>query len=233
MEPQIIYDNDDFFILDKPADWVVNTSESAKSQHVIQEWLKLRLYPLAANDDLRSGIVHRLDKPTSGILIVAKNSDAFFKLQSQFKQRLVEKKYLALVHGELSQSEGEIDAPVGRQSWNRKRFGVVPGGRESKTLFKVTEVIKSKYGTFSLVKFFPKTGRTHQIRVHAKFIGHPIVSDDLYAGRKNARKDKLFCPRLFLHATQIRFFHPESNKPLIFESKLPEDLRDAINMIKT
>ena len=113
---------------------------------------------------------------------------------------------------------------MGRLPWKRQRFGVLPGGREATTDYKVTKTLTNNDEKFSLVELYPKTGRTHQIRIHLKFIGHPIVGDYFYAGRKTAREDRSWCPRLFLHASKITFFHPESGDRLSFESNLPQDL---------
>jgi 23S rRNA pseudouridine1911/1915/1917 synthase len=168
-----------------------------------------------------------LDKETSGLLIVAKTISAFENLQSQFKERKVTKTYIALVHGVVEPKEGEIIASVGRLPWRRERFGVLPGGREAITKYKVISyhsLITDHGSQFTLVELYPKTGRTHQIRIHLKFIGHPIVGDYFYAGRKTARDDREWCPRLFLHASKITFFHPVTGKEVKFESELPKDL---------
>lgn len=176
----------------------------------------------------RAGIVHRLDKETSGILLIAKNPDTFLNLQSQFKERKVRKTYIALVHGKVLPEEGEIDVPLGRLSFNRKRFGVVAGGREAVTKYKVLEimyyVLNGKKELLSLLELNPKTGRTHQIRVHLKYFNHPVFADLLYAGRKTARGDRKLLPRLFLHASKISFYHPKSNELVSFESPIPEQL---------
>jgi 23S rRNA pseudouridine1911/1915/1917 synthase len=227
MEPKIIYENEDFFVLDKPSGWIVNCAETTKGQKVLQEWLNNLDYPLSGNNTLRSGIVHRLDKETSGLLLVAKNESTFENLQTQFKERRVQKKYQALLHGQMDSNEGEIKATVGRLPWNRKRFGILPGGRESETKYKVLQKYEKMGKNFTLVEFAPKTGRTHQLRIHAKYIGHPIVADDFYAGRKTAREDRLWCPRLFLHACQIVFFDSRGKKQQ-FNSRLPSDLQESL-----
>src|SRR3989344_3955664 len=145
----------------------------------------------------RRGIAHRLDKETSGILLITKNPISFLNLQSQFKERKVEKTYVALVHGEVKPGTGEINVPVGRLPFNRKRFGVIAGGRESITKYKVLsikhyavpagrQVSDGKKEPLSLLELYPKTGRTHQIRVHLKYFGYPVFSDPLYGGRKIA-----------------------------------------------
>ena len=229
MLPKIIYEDDSFFILDKPAGWIVNNAETTKDQPVIEKWLKKKDYPLSGVNEYRSGIVHRLDKPTSGILIVAKTKRVFKALQAQFKERLVKKTYTALLHGKLVPREGWVNVPLGRLPWNRMRFGVLAGGRESKTKYKVVNFFEGENGNlYSLVEFYPKTGRTHQIRIHAKYLNHPIVSDDFYAGRKVSRDDKKWCKRLFLHASKISFKHPIEDKAVSFTSDLPNDLRSCV-----
>lgn len=223
--PKIIFQDDYILVLDKPSGWITNDASTTTTQPVVQTWLRENLkYPLIGDRERRDGIVHRLDKETSGLLIIAKTINAFENLQREFKERKVEKTYIALAHGEIEPKEGEIVASVGRLPWRRERFGVLPGGREAATEYKVIKILESKDEKFSLVELYPKTGRTHQIRIHLKFIGHPIVGDFFYAGRKTAREDRTWCPRLFLHAKSISFFHPETGKEVKFESNLPQDL---------
>lgn len=233
MEPKIIYQDDSFFVVDKPSGWITNSSDTTTSQPVIQKWLEENFeYPIVNNQILRSGIVHRLDKETSGLLVVAKTSDAFEKLQSEFKNREIQKTYIALLHGKVEPKEGKIEAEVGRLPWRRDRFGVVPGGRSSMSEYKVIEFFPGNNAGHSLVEFHPKTGRTHQIRIHSKHIGHAIVADEFYAGRKTARNDRKWCPRLFLHASEIKFIHPETGKELAFKSDLPADLQSVLTVLK-
>jgi 23S rRNA pseudouridine1911/1915/1917 synthase len=138
----------------------------------------------------------------------------------------VQKTYIALVHGQIVEESGEINVPLGRLPGGK--FGEVHGGREAKTLYKLTENLVSENGEFSLVEVYPKTGRTHQIRVHMKAIHHPLVSDKLYVGRKNYRKDIKWCPRLFLHAKSICFFNPADNKKVEVKSNIPNDLDQVL-----
>lgn len=232
MEPKIIYQDDSLFVIDKPAGWIVNEASTVKNQPTIQSWLNRNFqFPISNNPDMRYGIVHRLDKETSGVMLIAKTKDTFEKLQAEFKNREVQKTYIALLHGKL-EGEGTIEAEVGRLPWRRDRFGILAGGRKSVTNYKVIEFIKGERGGYSLVEFYPKTGRTHQIRVHAKHIGHAIVSDEFYAGRKTARNDRKFCPRLFLHAAAIKFIHPETRKEVEFKSPLPEDLQTTLDVLQ-
>ena len=225
MNPLIIFEDESILVLDKPSGWITNDASTTTTQPVVQTWLRENFkYPLVGDRERRDGIVHRLDKETSGLLVVAKTLNAFENLQSQFKERKVKKTYIALAHGEVEPKEGGITASVGRLPWRRERFGVLPGGREATTDYKVLKTLERNNEKFSLVELYPKTGRTHQIRIHLKFIGHPIVGDYFYAGRKTAREDRLWCPRLFLHAGKITFFHPQSGKEIKFESELPKDL---------
>ena len=227
--PKIIFEDEVLLVLDKPAGWITNDASTTTNQPVVQTWLRENFkYSLIGDRERRDGIVHRLDKETSGILLVAKTQEVFDVLQSQFKERKVTKNYLALAHGEIKPEEGEIIASVGRLPWRRQRFGVLPGGREAKTRYKVIRYYDTKREKFSWVELYPKTGRTHQIRIHLKFIGHPIVGDFFYAGRKTARADRTWCLRLFLHASAITFFHPQTGKEVSFKSKLPEDLEKSI-----
>jgi len=231
MQPKIIFEDNSLMILEKPFGWIVNEAQTTKGQKVLQTWLKERDYPLAKSREFRSGIVHRLDKETSGILIVAKTEQAFTNLQKQFKDRKIKKSYQALAHGKIGIKRGHIKAPVGRLPWNRERFGVLPGGRPAETDYEVISYYKKDDQEFSLLNLFPKTGRTHQIRIHLKYLGHPIVSDQFYAGRKTSRKDRTWCQRLFLHAKSISFKHPRTNKTRKFESALPADLSKALQKL--
>jgi 23S rRNA pseudouridine1911/1915/1917 synthase len=181
----------------------------------------------------RGGIVHRLDKETSGVIIVAKNSSAFRKIQSQFKERTVEKTYLALAHGEIEPSRDEINLPIGRLPWNRKRFGVLAGGREAVTYYETVSVYQNPKNNelLTLVRLFPKTGRTHQIRVHLKHINHPIFSDPLYGGRKISRDDRKSLGRVFLHAESISFDDPKTGERVSYKSELTKELSEFLDLL--
>jgi len=239
MSPLILYEDDDVMVLDKPPGMVVNRAESVRGE-TVQDWVEkqsanLPIYQSThENADFinRAGIVHRIDKETSGILLVAKNPASFADLQRQFKEREIKKTYLALVHGNIPE-QGEINVPVGRLPWNREHFGVVPGGKESMTRFKrvanFTVRVADKNENVSLTEVYPETGRTHQIRVHFKYLGHPLVGDYLYAGRKKGRDDRKDIPRVMLHAWKISFVHPQTGKPLAFESPIPDDMKRIIN----
>ncbi len=235
MQPKVIFEDKYLLILDKPSGWIVNKAKTTRGQKVIQAWLDKKDHPLAKSRKYRSGIVHRLDKETSGVLVVAKTKDTFKNLQIQFKARKVEKKYLALVHGKVEPEQGSIEVPVGRLPWNRERFGVLPGGRPAETNYQVVFYYllstAKPLAHYSLLTLLPKTGRTHQIRIHLKHLRHPIVSDQFYAGRKTARSDRTWCPRLFLHASEISFKHPKSSKKVSFKSNLPYDLKKSLKKL--
>lgn len=231
MEPQVIFEDKNIIAINKPAGWIVNEAQTTVGQKVLQNWLADKDYPLAKSKEFRSGIVHRLDKETSGILLVAKNKETFENLQKQFKERKIKKTYLALVHGKVVLDSGEINAPVGRLPWRRDRFGVLPGGREAITKYKalVFYMLHSTY--YTLLELYPQTGRTHQIRIHLKYIGHPIVADEFYAGRKTARNDRLWCPRLFLQAKSIEYQDLKKLEYHKVEIDLSLDLQDALDKL--
>ena len=240
MSDLVVYEDEYLLLLNKPAGVVVNRSDTTTHIQTLQDIVEKHLqiaYPFVASREgeyptteevfaQRSGIVHRLDKETSGIILVAKNPSVFGQLQRSFKEREVHKTYLALSHGEIKPNSGEINAPVGREQFNRMRFGVVAGGREALTHYNVVHLYKhlKTKEVLSYVQVHPYTGRTHQIRVHLKYIGHPIFSDELYAGRKTARNDRKELSRIFLHATSITFVHPIFKKEMTFEASLPEEL---------
>lgn len=198
----------------------------------------------------RGGVVHRLDKDTSGLLLAAKNQASFDALQEQFRNRTIRKTYLALVH-QFAPEQGRVEGSIGRNPQNREKFTVLEDGKEAVTEYqriKRYEMTKDQqaaifpdfnsiqkrkldrtnYAQFSLLYCFPKTGRTHQIRVHLQHIHFPIVGDDRYGGRKIVRLDHRWCKRQFLHAAKISLLHPTTKEPLEFESPLPSDLAQAL-----
>lgn len=234
---KVIFENSDYAVIDKISGIIINKSDTTSREVTLQDIID-KTDLIDSNDPSdefknRSGIVHRLDKETSGILIIAKNSKAFFAIQKQFKERNVDKTYLALSHGEIIPKKGEIKAQVGRLPWNRKRFGVIAGGRDSLTQYLVLKSyqIRESGEVLSFLRLFPKTGRTHQIRVHLKHIGHPIFSDLLYSGRKTAKNDRKQLGRLFLHAQKISFNDPTTGERVEFESILPTDLKSFIDSL--
>jgi 23S rRNA pseudouridine1911/1915/1917 synthase len=230
--PGIIFEDKSLLILDKPSGWVVNDASTVGETPTIQGWILENCdFSISKSKELRSGIVHRLDKETSGILLVAKKRSVFRALQGQFKERMVSKKYIALVHGKLKEKSGEVNASLGRLPWNRERFGVLAKGRDALTLYKCIGVYEREGNFFSMVEVSPKTGRTHQIRVHMKYLGNPVVSDTFYAGRKTSREDRKWCGRLFLHASWISFVHPVGGACVEYESELSEDLKTVVGAL--
>ncbi|MBI4058358.1 RluA family pseudouridine synthase [Candidatus Gottesmanbacteria bacterium] len=231
----ILYQDDFLLVINKPAGVVVNRAESVKDETIQDIIERDGLLDLAVDDEefkKRTGLVHRIDKETSGCLIVAKQPDIYYQLTQAFKYQRIKKTYLALLHGKLVPREGTIDAPVGRLPWNKERFGIVPGGKESVTQYMVDRYFEKDGKFLSLVTFFPRTGRTHQIRVHAKYLGFPLVGDYLYGGRKQQILDRAWCPRVFLHALKIDFSHPVTNAHIQVQVPLPPDLREVLTVLK-
>lgn len=228
MEIPILFEDDTMLVVNKPVGLVVNRADSVKVE-TLQDWVE-KTYQIFI--DNRAGIVHRIDKETSGCLLIAKTPDAFVELQRQFKEREIKKIYLAIVHGTVQPEQGSINAPVGRLPWNRERFGIVPGGKEAVTKYKVHRswfmVHEKDKEEITLVELFPETGRTHQIRVHLKYINHPIVGDYLYAGRKTSRDDRRWAERVMLHAWKISFTHPMLGTSLAIEAPIPDDMNRII-----
>jgi 23S rRNA pseudouridine1911/1915/1917 synthase len=210
----VIFENDDILVIDKPAGMVVHPAPGHHMGTLVNALLARWPEISKIEDGLRPGIVHRLDKYTSGIMVVAKNRRAHEHVSSQIKERTIHKVYLALTMGHLDPVEGTIAAHIGRDPHNRKRMAVVDGGRESETTYRVLK----RFPGFTLIEAFPKTGRTHQIRVHFSSMGHPLVGDTLY-GVKNLRLD-----RHFLHAHILGFRLPSTEEYMEFRSPLPEEL---------
>ncbi len=235
MNIPILYEDDALLVINKPPGIVVNNAQSVEGE-TVQDWAHAHLglpeqsTPVVPGDDFlsRAGIVHRIDKETSGCLVIAKNPESFSALQSQFKERTIKKIYRAVAHGKLLPEAGEIRAPVGRLPWNRERFGILPGGKDAVTRYRVLRSGTSHNTVVSLVELYPETGRTHQIRVHLKYINHPIVGDWQYAGRKTARNDRVWAPRVMLHAFAITLTHPVTGASLAIEAEVPDDMKSII-----
>jgi 23S rRNA pseudouridine1911/1915/1917 synthase len=222
----ILYDDPQVVAIDKPAGMVVHPAAGHSDNTLVNA--VLALYPQVAQvgGERRAGIVHRLDKDTSGVILIAKTEPARLALMRQFAERTVQKRYLALVEGAPDTITGEINAPLGRDPNLRKKIAVIPssrGGREAITFFKIL----ARYEEFSLLELLPKTGRTHQIRVHLAFIGHPIVGDAIY-GR---RKQKIRLGRHFLHAESLTFVTPSTSAQVQVQAALPKPLQDVLDRL--
>jgi len=230
---QIIFEDKALLLVNKPSGLIVNRSQTVK-QPTIQDWLEENFkFKIFDWPKYRSGLVHRLDKETSGLLLIAKTPQMFEKLQDQFKQRQVKKHYLALVHGRVFPEKGVIRAALSRNPFNREKFGVFLGGREAKTSYKIIRYYCNKQlGDYNLLEISPETGRTHQIRVHLKYWGYPVVGDSKYAGRKTARADRRWCPRQFLHASFLAFQHPQTGRQLDCFCPLPAILKRALETLQ-
>ena len=217
----IVYEDDDVIVVNKPQGMVVHPAPGHPDHTLVNALLYHS--PLSTiNGTFRPGIVHRIDKDTSGLLMVAKNDLAHQSLAEQLRNKTNKREYLALVYGQIKEDEGTIDAPLGRNPQDRKKQAVVKGGRHAVTHFKVLK----RYDNFTLVKCILETGRTHQIRVHMKYIGHPLVGDPLYGPRKVIGKDGQF-----LHAALLGFKHPRTGKELVFEAPLPENFQKMLDKL--
>ena len=221
MPLNIIYEDDDLLAVDKPAGLAVHPAPGHPSHTLVNAILSHFPHLADISDSLRPGVVHRLDKDTSGVMLVAKNSAAQADLAQQFKSHSVTKAYLVLVKGKLTPENGVIEADIGRDPRNRKRMAVVAEGREARTGYRVVKYI----GDYTLIEVMPETGRTHQIRVHLAAIGYPVVGDKVY-GVKSP-----YLSRQFMHACRLGFKLPSSGEYVEFKSELPPDLSQALEDI--
>jgi 23S rRNA pseudouridine1911/1915/1917 synthase len=237
----IRYEDDDLAIIDKPAGMMVHAgagaTEDARNRGTLVNALLHHFATLSAvGGELRPGIVHRLDKETSGLIVVAKNDEAHRKLSAQFARREVKKTYTALVHGWLKKDSGTINESISRDPVHRTRMTTrQSGGREAITHYRAVRRIESDSGKFTLLEVKIDTGRTHQIRVHMASLGHPIVGDALYGARRHLHgKDKQTpLQRNFLHAAVLQLQHPRTGEKIELKSDLPEDLRSFLAMIES
>jgi 23S rRNA pseudouridine1911/1915/1917 synthase len=246
----IVYEDDDLAVIDKPAGMMVHAgaghTDEARSRGTLVNALLFHFRALSSTGgDLRPGIVHRLDKETSGLIIVAKNDRAHTKLASQFSGREVHKTYIALVQGAVERDKGTITAAIARDPVRRTRMTTRPSenARSAVSHYEVVKRLTTRFGKFTLVRVRIETGRTHQIRVHMASLGHPVVGDTLYgaagqlseqqaagapAARRKKAPERLRLGRNFLHAARLEFKHPITGKALQFESPLPPVLEDFL-----
>ncbi len=233
----ILYEDPSIIVIDKPSGMVVHPAYGNPSGTLVNALLYHCEDLAGINGILRPGIVHRLDKDTSGAIVVAKDDEAFHQLLKQFKNRSVEKVYLAIVYGTFGQEEGLIDAAIGRHPSERKRMSTrTKKGRMAITRWKKVEAFKS----CTLLEIFPQTGRTHQIRVHLSSIGHPILGDPLYGrkGRPGALHDPVLkdcvkrMNRQALHAHRLAFHHPQTGERVSFVSPIPHDMKEVLGWLR-
>ena len=232
---EILFEDDHVIVINKPAGLVVHPAAGVHSG-TLANALAYHFQQLANAGSIRPGIVHRLDKDTSGLLVAAKTESAHENLGDQFRAREVFKSYVALVYGVVEQESGRIEQPIARDPRNRTRMAIVPGGRGALSLYK----IRRSYDAFTLLDIELKTGRTHQIRVHLAWLKHPVVADELYGGgRYNSVRDVQLRARIrrlkrqFLHAEQLSFRHPQTGEQMKFVAPLPADLTQLLAAIET
>ena len=243
-EPQdiplsIVYEDDAILVIDKQPGLVVHPGTGVKDNTLVNGLMFYTSALSEINGSTRPGIVHRLDRDTSGVMVIAKTNLAHRKIAEQFENKLVTKTYIGLTWGIWTENEGLIDEPIKRKRSDPTSFTVDETGRKATTGYK----IERAWRYISNVRFYPKTGRTHQIRVHAAHMGHPIVADQKYGGGENRTKGFLpevtrelqqvltILERHALHAMSLEFVHPETEKTVSFQAPLPEDFNDTINLL--
>ena len=218
-----VYQDETLIVIDKPAGLSVHPGPGHSDGTLVNALLARCPDIQGIGGVIRPGIVHRLDKDTSGLMVAAKAEEAHQSLSAQFKEHTVTKGYLALVVGVVEPASGQIDAPIARDPRHRKRMAVVMGGREARTRYRVAQ----RFDGYSLLEVYPETGRTHQIRVHLAYLGHPLLGDGVY-GKRSPLLD-----RHFLHAHHLGFRHPTSGELIEFRSDLPDDLRRAVETLRS
>ncbi len=224
----ILFEDDEMIVINKPAGIVVHPAAGHLDGNTLVEILRPKFQQGPWPEESRAGLVHRLDRDTSGVIVLAKNPEAHSKLSKQFANRSTKKTYLALVRGAMPVDEGTIESHLARHPGKRQRFAVSSDrGRWASTKFFVRE----RFGkTATLVELQPLTGRTHQIRVHLESYGHPILGDHVY-GQKDSNFD--FITRHLLHAAKLEIHHPETNAAMKFEAPLPDDFQHALKFIRS
>lgn len=234
----IIYEDDDMIVLDKQPDMIVHPARGNTHGTLVNALAFYSDRLSSGLGEFRPGIVHRLDKNTTGVMVVAKNDTAQWKIAKQFQERKVQKSYLAIVHGCPELTADRIKAPLGIHPKKRIKYAVRPeSGKEAVTFYEVAEEFRG----FSLLKLSPQTGRTHQIRVHLSYIKHPIVADDMYGGKLVYRwqltdgepvVEEPVISRTALHAYTLEFKHPSTGQMVKFEAPLPEDMQNLLDMLR-
>ena len=232
----IVYEDDDLAVINKPAGMMVHAgagaTDDARNRGTLVNAVLHHLKTLSTTGgDLRPGIVHRLDKETSGLIIVAKNDESHRKLSAQFATREVKKKYIALVHGWLKKDSGTITQSISRDRVRRTRMTTrLEGGRSAVTHYKVVRRLETKFGKFTLLDIKIDTGRTHQIRVHMSAMSHPIVGDTMYGAPRQSRGKSavITLRRNFLHSAELEFVHPRTGQTIAMKTELPEELQEFL-----
>lgn len=230
---EILYKDKHIIIIDKPAGIVVYPAVG-HNKSTLMNAVSYHCEKLAkAGSPLRPGVVHRLDKDTSGVMVVALEDKAYYDLAIQFKNRTIQKKYIAIVYGKFKETSGEITSKIGRSESDRKKMSTkARRGKEAVTIWKT---VKS-FNNATLIEVKLKTGRTHQIRVHFASIGHPVLGDKTYGKKtelETIKKNKVFFPRQMLHAELLGFTHPETGKYIEFKSPIPADMQQALKELET
>lgn len=220
---EIIYEDQDMAVINKPQGMVVHPSAGHPNGTLVNALLYHLENLSTINDVIRPGIVHRIDKDTSGLLMVAKNDKAHESLAKQLKDKTSLRKYVALVHGTISHEKGTINAPIGRSKTNRKKQDVISDGKPAVTHFTVLE----RFNDFTLVELQLETGRTHQIRVHMNYIGYPVAGDPVYGPRKTLPGNGQY-----LHAKILGFKHPSTGEEKVFEVEMPEDFKKTLENLR-
>ena len=220
---EIVYEDDDLAVVNKPKGMVVHPAPGNPNGTLVNALLYHFQTLSSANDAMRPGIVHRIDKMTSGLLVVAKNDATHEALAAQFQDHSAHREYVCLVHGNLKEDEGTIDAPIGRHPTDRKRMAVVKDGRNAVTHWRVLE----RFGTVTLLDVRLETGRTHQIRVHMAYMKHPILGDEVYG----SPAPKLKLNGQALHGYRLTFVHPQTGERLSFAAPVPDDIQTALNLL--
>jgi 23S rRNA pseudouridine1911/1915/1917 synthase len=224
----VLYQDDALLVLNKPAGVVVHPGAGNAAGTIVNALLAHDPDIADVGDAERPGIVHRLDKETSGVLVIARTPAALANLQAQFKQRAVQKTYLAVCIGDVQPERGIIDKAIARDPSHRQRMALVSSGRPAVTRFAVKERLRIENRPYSLLRAHPETGRTHQIRVHLAALGFPVVGDLLYGAKRDPLSVRI-APRHVLHASEIRFTPPGSAEPRTFHAPLPDDFRQLLD----
>ena len=224
----IVYEDDDLLVINKPRGMVVHPAPGHDSGTLVNALLSHCAALSSAGGPERPGIVHRLDRDTTGLLIAAKNDFSHASLAAQLRARTMRREYIALVYGKVSPAAGRIEAPVGRHPRHRRRMAVVPGGREAVTRYRVMAIL----GSFSLLQVSLETGRTHQVRVHLNFIKHPVAGDPLYGPGCTPDLPAPLCRGQALHARRISLNHPRSGRRHEFMAPLPPDFREGLRLLR-